>query len=323
MLSAAGATARPGEIAAGHRRPVNTASPSATFYVAVNGNDANPGTQGAPFATLTRAQAATRTIPLPNRIAAPAVVYLRGGVYSLAAAGPLQLDAQDSGVAWTAFPGESVTVTGAAVATGLTWTPASSPVAGVFTTQLPAGSFPTGGLAPHAVYLDGVPYMRARYPNGNPRDNSGICFSRPQRPGEGCNGYSTATSGANGKSFPPGTSVSLQGLTPNRGSSPTLGCPQCGDNWGTYSTGIYTPVPGDPVYNAPLPGHPGWTNTSVISFWNPPWQRSARSQINTAHDPHWSGAAKWSRPDAAAYHTFHGCVPPLDCMAALLRARAS
>ena len=44
--------------------PARAAGPGGeTFYVAVNGSDANPGTQAAPFATVAKALAASRATP--------------------------------------------------------------------------------------------------------------------------------------------------------------------------------------------------------------------------------------------------------------------
>ena len=76
------------------------------------------------------------------------------------------------------------------------------------------------------MFVDGVRQVRARFPNGNPQDNSGICFSSTNRPGEGCEGYLSAE-GAYGGSLPGSRAVKTVSMGPNRGNSPTLGCPQC------------------------------------------------------------------------------------------------
>ena len=58
--------------------------PAATFLVATNGNDANPGTEAKPFATIERARDEIRQLkstgPLP---AGGIVVEVRGGTYGL------------------------------------------------------------------------------------------------------------------------------------------------------------------------------------------------------------------------------------------------
>jgi hypothetical protein len=69
---------------------------AATLYVAPDGNDSNPGTEGQPFATLQRARDEIRqrkaSGPLP---AGGITVELRSGIYELSQ--PLELTIQDSG----------------------------------------------------------------------------------------------------------------------------------------------------------------------------------------------------------------------------------
>ena len=50
----------------------------------------------------------------------------------------------------------------------------------------------------NTLFADGVRQVRARYPNGNPQDSSGICFSSTNRPGEGCDGWLSAEGGYGG-----------------------------------------------------------------------------------------------------------------------------
>ena len=40
---------------------------------------------------------------------------------------------------------------------------------------------------------------------------------------------------------------------PNRGDSPTLGCPECSGSWGTFKYSLFDPPDGHPVYNKPMP----------------------------------------------------------------------
>jgi hypothetical protein len=93
-----------------------------TLFVATDGNDANPGTQEQPFATLERARdeirlrKATSTLP-----AGGTTVEVRGGVYQLAR--PLELMERDSGaenapIVYRASPGETVKIVGGRVVTG-------------------------------------------------------------------------------------------------------------------------------------------------------------------------------------------------------------
>jgi hypothetical protein len=93
---------------------------AATFYAdPVNGNDANPGTQAAPFATLARALAASRSGPGPVQLV------LRAGTFVLSQ--PLTLTAIDAGLSITNFPGEQPVISGAAPLppAALSWQPYS------------------------------------------------------------------------------------------------------------------------------------------------------------------------------------------------------
>ena len=81
--------------------------------------------------------------------------------------------------------------------------------------------------------------MRARYPNGNPQDATGICFSKMQYPDEACRGYLGAE-GPYGPNLPsPEAAVSVSNNL-NRGKSPTRGCSQC-TTYGTFKYSIYPP----------------------------------------------------------------------------------
>ena len=64
--------------------------------MATEGNDANPGTEDQPFATLERARDEIRQRKAAGPLPAGGItVELRGGVYELSR--PLELTAQDSG----------------------------------------------------------------------------------------------------------------------------------------------------------------------------------------------------------------------------------
>ncbi|HOZ50110.1 MAG TPA: right-handed parallel beta-helix repeat-containing protein [Candidatus Hydrogenedentes bacterium] len=67
------------------------------FYVAVDGDDANPGTPAQPFATMEAARDAIRALKPAGPLAAPVTVYVRGGVYPRAVS--FVLTAEDSGTA--------------------------------------------------------------------------------------------------------------------------------------------------------------------------------------------------------------------------------
>ena len=97
------------------------------FFVAPGGNDANAGTQAAPFATLEKAQAAVRAVKAAGLPANGVAVTLRGGTYWRSS--QLRLTSADSGTAdrpviWRAYPGETVRLNGGKRITG--WTAVTS-----------------------------------------------------------------------------------------------------------------------------------------------------------------------------------------------------
>jgi hypothetical protein len=99
------------------------------FFIAPNGNDANPGTRGRPFATLERARDAARQLhhegtPPPGGI----TLWLRGGDYVRTNA--LELRAADSGtpnapVLWRSLEGETARLLGGRRLSG--WGPVTNP----------------------------------------------------------------------------------------------------------------------------------------------------------------------------------------------------
>ena len=91
--------------------------PAAEFHVSPAGNDANPGTQAQPFATLERARDEVRKLKQAGPLAQPVTVFVRGGTYRIGAS--LTLGTQDSGteaapVVWQAAAGEEVRLCGGA-----------------------------------------------------------------------------------------------------------------------------------------------------------------------------------------------------------------
>ena len=95
---------------------------AAGFTVAVNGNDANPGTDAQPFGTLERARDAVRELKMKGSLPEGGVtVEVRGGTYQLET--PFLLTEQDSGtsnapVVYRSRPGEKVFWVGGRVVTG-------------------------------------------------------------------------------------------------------------------------------------------------------------------------------------------------------------
>jgi len=92
------------------------AATAVEFYVATNGNDANPGTKAQPFATLERARDALRKLKQGGQpLKGGATIWLRAADYVRTAA--LELTAADSGtpdapVVWRACPNETVRLVG-------------------------------------------------------------------------------------------------------------------------------------------------------------------------------------------------------------------
>jgi hypothetical protein len=90
---------------------------AADFYVAPNGNDANPGSKAKPFATLERARDEIR--PLKPR--SPVTVHLRGGVYRVGKT--IEFTPEDSGteqapITYAAFGKERPVISGGRQITG-------------------------------------------------------------------------------------------------------------------------------------------------------------------------------------------------------------
>ena len=135
----------------------------------------------------------------------------------------------------------------------------------------PPGPPGPGPIPPHewgapparvnSLFVDGVRQVKARYPNGNPQDSSGLCFAAVNRPGEGCDSYLAAQGGVAGTQ-PASTKVAELSWNINRGDSPSWGCPQC-TTLGSFGYIISEYPEGHPVYNAPLPGI-GWGNHSLF-----------------------------------------------------------
>ncbi len=129
------------------------------FYVATTGNDGNPGTAAAPFATLARAQQALRTLRREGR---PARVWVRQGTYRLGQ--PLVLTPEDSGtvsspVAFSAYPGEQVTLSGNRLL-DCHWRPFRD---GILMCDLPVTD--RGRLTFTQLFVNGKRQTLARYPN--------------------------------------------------------------------------------------------------------------------------------------------------------------
>jgi glycosyl hydrolase family 141 len=130
------------------------------FHVAPSGNDANPGTEDAPFATIGQAQRAVRARTAQG-LQKDITVLIRGGVYRLAT--PLVFGPEDSGtdehsITYAAYPGETPVLTGGRAITG--WQEAAD---NKWTVELPEVA--SGAWAFRQLFADGERLPRGRYPN--------------------------------------------------------------------------------------------------------------------------------------------------------------
>jgi len=128
----------------------------ADIYVAPNGDDANPGTEVKPLATIAAARDVARKIDGES-----VTVLLRGGTYYLNE--PVVFTAEDSGtkaarITYMAYPTEKPVISGG-VRLSLKWTPYKD---GILQATVP-DSFTTDQL-----FVDGQRQQMARYPNFDP-----------------------------------------------------------------------------------------------------------------------------------------------------------
>lgn len=134
-----------------------TALDAAEIHVSPAGNDASPGTEQRPLATLAAAQRAARR----SAGREPVTVLLHGGVYYLPET--VRFTAEDSGtetapVVYAATPGPRPVVSGGE-RLALEWAPLGE---GVFQARTPAG------LAIDQLFVNGQRQPMARYPNYDP-----------------------------------------------------------------------------------------------------------------------------------------------------------
>ncbi len=137
---------------------------AAEFYVATNGNDANPGTKAKPFATLERARNAIRELKDRDVV----TVHLRGGLYALPQT--LKLGAADGGslgapVIWRAYKNEKPVLIGGKPINGL------APWKG----EILKADVGAQGITNQfrQLFFDGRRQHLARYPNYDPKNPYG------------------------------------------------------------------------------------------------------------------------------------------------------
>ena len=132
------------------------AQEQATFYVAPSGSDSNPGTEAAPFKTITKAQKAVREIN--GTMTGDIVVYLREGTYQLNST--VNFDERDGGkdghyVRYKAYKGENPLITGGMPITS--WA-IHDEANGIWKAEGVEGNF-------RQLYVNGKKAVRACFPN--------------------------------------------------------------------------------------------------------------------------------------------------------------
>jgi hypothetical protein len=132
----------------------------ADFYVASDGNDAAPGTEERPFATLARARDAVRMRKQTNP--GPITVLVRGGTYYLEE--PLVFGPEDAGsaegpITYMAHPHEHVTLSGGRKL-DCAWRPYRGDIL-----MCDLLAVREGRLAFTQLFVNGRRQIRARYPN--------------------------------------------------------------------------------------------------------------------------------------------------------------
>ena len=134
----------------------------ADFYVATSGNDSNPGTVAAPFASIERAQQAVRERIITG-LSTNIIVVIHRGVYKITK--PLKFTPQDSGtlqysITYTTLTNENVLISGGREITG--WTKGDG---NVWTAQI--SEVHEGKWYFRNLFVNGRRATRARQPNSN------------------------------------------------------------------------------------------------------------------------------------------------------------
>eukprot|EP01043_Picozoa_sp_COSAG02_P025906 COSAG02_NODE_1474_length_12424_cov_6.185639_2_plen_710_part_00 len=174
----------------------------------------------------------------------------------------------------------------------------------------------------NSLFVNGKRQISARYPNGNPEDITGLCFSKtdwpeegnssaPSGAGRGCDSYWGGIefgSGGNwGPPLPAGKRVGEASMGPDRGKSPTHGCPQCGGSnpvWPpqNFHYVVYEPPKGHPVFTPDSRSWGGlWGNSSYVSYYPDALARPGGMRTNLEPS---NASAHWAHPETGVMHTF-------------------
>lgn len=120
-------------------------------------------------------------------------------------------------------------------------------------------------------------------------------------------GYRRAANAELQRQFPFVTwtnSTGVVALGPNRGDSPTLGCGEQCEDFGTFHYEVVTPFPGHPVYtqHTRMPGL-GWPNNSFFSFWGNNFHRASALVVNRTAPGGWTNRT-WAHASTGIMHAF-------------------
>ena len=273
------------------------------FTVSPTGSDTGDGSAAHPFRSPTKARDAIRA--LRKQHDSPASVTLLSGHYPLGQLGMLELTTEDSYTRWVsgAAPGQPAPfLSGAVELSGLRWEPHAGKV---LKASLPRSA--TGPLN-FATLLDGEGehrrLIRARTPNGNPEETSGLCFMKGVLPSEGCDGYIPHAGGA-GETFVGKTKRSVKFNT-------TRGGKVAGDDiFRSYDVIFQAPPANLPVASD---GAEGWLTPDgfLVAVCNQGggggdlYNRSGGVKWSSAAgDALFKDAGKWAHPTEAVVHMMH------------------
>ena len=137
-----------------------SAARATNFYVAIDGSDANAGTEEKPFATIARARDAVRKT-IAQGLPQDVTVVIHGGTYRVTE--PIVFGLEDSGtekhsITYKAAAGEKPVISGGRVITG--WTAGDD---GIWRAELPDAK--SGKWSFRQLWVNGSRAQRARHPN--------------------------------------------------------------------------------------------------------------------------------------------------------------
>jgi len=155
---------------------------AAIFVSDATGSDTAAGTLVSPFKTLQRAQRQVHSIIAKASAARqPITVNIRAGVYHVNETlmfGPADGGTAQAPVLWTAYQHEDVIISGGQKVSGLQWEPAG--VSSGLGARVMKASVPVALRAGNwtSLFVGTPRAIWARWPNGDPAADSGLCLRR-------------------------------------------------------------------------------------------------------------------------------------------------